>query len=158
MDINASTVSLFFCLEHVDTDLTLSHPDFKFNWYPAIKGQKCMIDGCYNNSHNVFIGVKIPDTAGPNIRNQNVAIKEIFDEAMQALSGGPAVDKLSAYLYFKIRIFSYDCGDFVAFNLLKQYAKIVLRILKISEDAELGESDIKRILNRLHLLPEGHKL
>lgn len=153
---NTSEVSLYFCFDHVDTNIEESHPGYKFNWYPTLKTQKCCYDGCFNKAFNVFIGVKIPNSIEIPL-NHDKAAQEILMEAKEALLGGPALDKLTGYLYFKIRVFSYDSGDFLAMQLLRFYAKILLRILKIEESAEFTEKDIKRLLTRLSLLPEGFK-
>lgn len=153
MSTNASEITLLFCLDHAATDLNESHPGFTFNWYPTYSASKCMYDGCSEKAFNTFIGIKIPDTIGTIPAATNNALKEVIDEAKKILKGGEALEKLTSYLFLKIRVFSYETGDFVAFSLLKYYAKLILRILKIDETTELSDKDINRILKKLNLLP-----
>lgn len=151
-----SEVHLYFCINHMDTDTSLTHPGYAFSWFPIYTPRKCAFDGCSTKAYNMLIGLKVPETSNISCVESGIAAKETFLEAKEAMQGGPAIDKLTSYLYFKIRMFSYETGDFMAFTLLKKYAKLVLKMLKIEESADLNDKDIKRILNKLDLLPEGH--
>ena len=154
------SLKIYVCFDHIGKiDTTQTHPDYKFNFYPSFKSHHCIYDGCKNEAYNVLIGIKIPSKISIfDLRKENIAVNEIVDEAMSCMEGGPAVDKLTNFLYFKVRIFSYDVGDYLAYQLLKGYAKLILRGLKINENSDLTIKEVRRILNKLNLLPEGYKL
>lgn len=159
MSAMAPEVCIYTCTEHVDIDLELTHPDYKFNWYSNYTSKKCVFDGCLKKAFNVYIGVQIPEVASVgSLEPSNIAITEIFNEARQITKDGDAVDKLTSYLYFKTRMFSYSSGDLVSLILLKKYAKLLLRELSISEDSELSDDDLKKLLNYLGITPYGYKL
>jgi hypothetical protein len=142
----------------LDTDLEIVFPEYRFNWYPSFKAKTCKIDGCGNKAYNMLLGVKIPDSVGYlEAFPQNKITKEIFMEAKTILDNGPALERLTSYLYFKTRVFTYGSGDFVAVKLLKQYSKIILNGLNIDKEASLSDQDKHKILIELGMYPDRDK-
>ena len=147
-------VIIFLCSEHFEFDMEVTYPGFKFNYLPIFHSNKCEINGCLNEAFYRCIGVKIPDTC-PDLTHKNpiLAPDEIYLEAVKALVGGAAIDKLTSFLYYKTRTYVYDSGDFCAVVVVKQLAKLLLKELSIDENHQMSARQVSQILKYLKLYP-----
>lgn len=150
----SSEVILYLCTDHYDFPLSAHYPDHVFNSLPSYNHGECEVSGCVNKAFYRFIGIKIPDNC-PNLSNKSSALvaDEIYFDGVRALSNGLAVDKLTSYLYYKTRVYTYNSGDLAAVVVCKQLAKLLLKELKISETESLTTTQINAILKALLLYP-----
>jgi hypothetical protein len=131
----------------------------RFNPYPVYKTMRCFFEGCTNPALHRFIGCTIPDTA-PDLAGMisYKAVNETYLEAKEIMGNGPALDKLTAYLYFKVRTFSYGQGDALAVKICKRLAKSLLNELKIGYDDYIDDFRLNEILKQVGVYSEDMRL
>lgn len=147
-------VIIYLCSDHYDLDFSVSYPDFSFNCLPSYHSSRCEVDGCLNDAFYKCIGLKVPEKC-PNLSNKHpiLAPDELYLEAVKALVGGPAIDKLTSYLYYKVRTYVYDYGDFSAVQIIKQLSKLVLKELNIDESSQMSARQVSLLLKYLRIYP-----
>ena len=147
-------VILFLCSDHYNLDLSVTYAGYVFNELPTFVKNHCLIDGCLNEAYFRFIGIIIPDSAPDlSLKKPVLAADETYLEAVQALTRGFALDKLTSYLYFKTRVFVHDSGDLAAVILVKQLSRLVLKELSIPENEQMSLRQVTSILKYLRLYP-----
>ncbi len=147
-------IIIFLCSDHHSIDLSVTLPNYVFNDLPTFVKNHCEVEGCLNEAYYRFIGIKVPDSCPDlSLKKPILAYDETYLEAVQAMTRGFALDKLTSYLYFRTRTYIHDSGDLSAVLVIKQLARLLLKELQIPENEQMSARQVSRIIKYLRLYP-----
>ena len=142
------------CADHRHLDFAGQWPEFAFSELISFPSTECNYPECPKDAYYEVVGILIPSSVGEIKREQRMSLGtiETFEEAKKILEGAKAVDRLTYFL--RTRIVPTDHREFLAKKLLRHYAGLILKQLKIDPECSMSDKDKHRILLEMGLYNE----